>query len=105
LIPADLPPFNYNIEFVQGDDFNLLLTLGTPTSGYSFEAYLVPPSGQVDFTVVNSGTKAGQVAVTLGHDISAEIPAGVYPWQFSFTDAGGLRTTWYQGLCTVLGNA
>ncbi len=106
MIPQDTPPFNRNIEFVQGDDFDLPLTLGTPTSGYTFEAYLVPASGSVvPFDVLNLATKAGQVSVTLGHDLTAEIASGVYPWQFSYEDAGGLRTTLYQGLCTVLDNA
>lgn len=105
MIPADLPPFNKDIAFVQGDDFDLPIVLGVPTSGYAFEAYLVPASGQVSFDVVNTATKLGQVAVTLGHEVTDTIPAGVYPWQFSFTDAGGLRSTWYQGLCTVKANA
>lgn len=105
MIPADYPPFNRDIEFVQGDDFDLPLTLGVPTSGYAFEAYFVPPSGQIDFTVINAGTKLGQVSVTLGHAVTEGVPSGVYPWQFSYSDLNGLRTTWYQGLCTVIGNA
>lgn len=105
MISADLPPFNKDIFFVQGDDFDLPVVLGVPTSGYIFDAYMVPASGRVNFDIVNTSTKLGQVAVTMGHAHTALILPGVYPWQFSFEDAGGLRSTWYQGLCTVKANA
>jgi hypothetical protein len=111
MIPQDLPPFALNLEFVSGDDFDYPLTLGVPTSGYVFDAYMVvpsgiaPPLGVLSYDVVNPATKLGQVAITLPHDVTATVPAGVYPWQFSFSDAGGLRSTLYQGICTVKSNA
>lgn len=98
-------PIRQDIQFVVGDDFSMPLQLYTPTSGYSFDSYFTTTSGVIPFEVSNGDPINGVVSLFLGHDVSDTVPAGVYAWQFSFSDLNGLRTTWAQGLCTVIADA
>lgn len=99
-------PIKQDIQFVVGNDFSFPFYLYQPTSGYSFDSYVsVPSSGLVAFTVDNNDQVNGQVSVNMGHVLTAEIPPGVYDWQFSFTDLQGRVQTWFQGICTVKANA
>ena len=96
------PPFSKDIRFVSGNDWSLPVITPQPCSGLTFQAYMVPPSGLLPMGVQTAGNV---VSLSLPHAITATIPAGVYPWQMSFTDQYGLKTTWFQGNASVLDNA
>lgn len=100
---VDELPLTKNIQFVQGDFFSLPVLLGTPTSGFAFDGHITTPSGVVAMASA-SDPLSKTVTLSLPGTITQGIDPGVYPWQFSFTDALGLRTTWFQGNATSLAN-
>lgn len=104
MLPWNELPFDINLQFVAGDDFSEPMNLQTPTSGYTFDAYLTVGSGIVALDVLNGIPDNGVVSLNLSHDVTGTIPAGVYPWQMSYENLNGQRTTWAQGLCTVIAN-
>lgn len=101
-------PILQDIQTVQGSDFSFPFFIGCPTSGYGFNAFTnVPASGLgiIPFAVNNNDQINGGVSLYMPHATTSGIPAGQYPWQFSYTDLNGLVTTFMQGVFLVLPSA
>jgi hypothetical protein len=95
-------PAQLDIEMVQGDDLNMIVTLNMDVSAYTFKAY-VETDTPTEITVgfVTDGTD-GKLAFTLADTITDGIAEGTYEWHCYWTDGGGLERTIFSGNFTLV---
>jgi hypothetical protein len=107
-------PAAYNLECVQGDDFEQSFRLRNKTTqeplvltSWTGTAQVRNTNAQKDLmttmaVTINHAVAPGLVLCTIESEITETMPVGTYMWDLELKDNAGKKRTWLSGTFTIL---